>query len=290
MGRVGKRLESYNCSGRFLAIIFACYNRIEKTKACLDSLEEQLEKLSVNYKFYICDDNSTDGTFEMLQRRLPNSRIIRTEGDYYWSKSMYVAMKAAKEDSPEYYLMLNDDVIFNIDAIDIMFESYHLADIHPCGVVGTTVSILNNEFTYGGRNHDTGEIIQPSHKLNTCKVANWNCFLIDAETVNKVGIIDGKYEHGGGDFDYSYRMNKKGIPIYVAYESIGQCETNNISRLFQSTEFSRINRLKFYFSRKGCPPKSMIKYHYRTKGIRGILSLLFGYCYAITKIMLKKEL
>lgn len=283
-------MKSHNCSGQFLAIIFACYNRIEKTKACIDSLEKQLEKITVRYKFYICDDNSTDGTFEMLQRRSTDSRIIRTEGNYYWSKSMYVAMKAAKEDNPDYYLMINDDVIFDADAIDIMFGSYHLADMHPCGVVGTTVSISNNKFNYGGRNSDIGEIIQPSPELSTCKFANWNCFLIDAETVNRVGIIDGKYEHGGGDFDYSYRMYKNGIPIYVAYESIGQCETNDIAKLFESTELSRINRLKFYFSRKGCPPKSMIKYQYRTKGVLGVLSLLSGYCHAVIMIMLKKEL
>lgn len=283
-------MENCSCSGRFLAIIFACYNRIEKTKVCIDSLEKQLNELPMLYRFYVCDDNSTDGTFEMLQNRLPESRIIRTGGNYYWSKSMHMAMQAAGEDNPDYYLMINDDVIFNEDAVKIMLDSYNSADRHPCGVVGTVASAVDGKLTYGGRNGDEGEIIKPSTRLSTCKVANWNCFLIDAEAVDRIGIIDGKYEHSGGDYDYSYRMYEKDIPIYVAYDSIGQCETNEIKKLWVSTELPRLERLKLYFSRKGCPPKSMIRYHYRTKGIKGVLNLVIGYFCAVARIMLKREL
>lgn len=285
-------MKGYHYENRLLAIIFACYNRIEDTKKCVESLLVQLEEVPIQYRFYICDDNSTDGTFEMLQDKLPKAEVIRTEGDYYWSKSMYVVMKAAQKDDPDYYLMVNDDVIFDENAIKIILSSYRMAESHPCGIVGTTISAKNGNiiYTYGGRNDDTAEIIRPSRELNTCKVANWNCFLVDAETISRVGIIDGKYAHGGGDYDYSYRMKKAGIPIYVAYDIIGQCEANNVSRAYLSADFSRRERLKAFFSEKGMPVKSMIRYNYKNKGIKGLGNLAVAYLYGIVMIMLKKDL
>lgn len=279
-----------NNENKFLAIIFACYNRIDKTRVCIDSLLRQLDETSIRYKFYICDDRSTDGTLEMLQEKFPNSSIIRTKGNYYWSKSMNVVMNAARKDNPDYYLMINDDVLFHEYAIKIMLDSYHMADRHPCGIVGTTVSVDNGKATYGGRMDDNAKIIMPSVPLPECKVANWNCFLIDAGTVSRVGIIDGKYEHGGGDYDYCYRMRKKGIPIYIAHDIIGQCESNNVSLSFLSAGISRKKRLQAYFSRKGFPFRSTIRYNYKTKGLKGLWDVMIGYLYSIAMIMMKKDL
>lgn len=277
-------------SGKFLAIIFACYNRIEKTRACIDSLQQQLAKLPIQYQFYICDDHSSDGTPEMLRRRLPNAILIRTKGNYYWSKSMQVAMNAARKDNPDYYLMVNDDVLFHENAIAIMLASYHRASSRPCGIVGTTVSSENGNFTYGGRQDDNAKIIKPSSSLPACKVANWNCFLVDARTIAQIGIIDGRYEHGGGDYDYCYRMKKAGIPIYIAYDIIGQCEANTVAQSFLSAGFSRRERLKAYFSRKGLPFRSTIRYNYKTKGFKGLWDVTIGYLYGITMIVMKKDL
>lgn len=275
---------------KVLAIIFACYNRIEKTKQCIDSLIKQLEEVSIQYRFYICDDNSTDGTVEMLQDKLPEAKIIKTKGNYYWSKSMYVAMEAAQQDNPDYYLMINDDVFFFENAIKVMLSSYYMANGYPCGVVGTTISAQNGDLTYGGRNDDIAEIIIPSNPLSLCRVANWNCFLIDSGTVNRIGIIDGKYAHAGGDYDYCHRMNKAGIPIYVADDIVGSCEANNISKAFLSSDFPRRKRLKVFFSRKGMPFKSTIRYHYKCNGIKGLVEVMVAYLYGILMIMINKDL
>lgn len=275
---------------KLLAIIFACYNRIENTRTCIDSLTKQLQADAIQYQFYICDDCSGDGTFEMLRKRLPNARIIRTKGNYYWSKSMYAAMSAARKDNPDFYLMINDDVVFHENAIEVMLSSYHIAHRHPCGISGTMASADSGQLTYGGRKDDNARIMTPSRPLSSCIVANWNCFLIDAATVASIGIIDGKYEHALGDYDYCYRMKKAGIPVYIAYEVIGSCEPNRVSKSYLSAEASRRERLKAYFSRKGLPIKSTIKYNHRSKGLKGLWDVAIGYCYGVVMIMLKKDL
>ncbi len=284
------KLNNYDNGNPILAIIFACFNRIDKTKKCIESLQKQLGKSPIQWKFYICDDNSTDGTFEMLHDKLPEAKIIRTKGNYYWSRSMYVAMKEAQKDNPDYYLMINDDMVFCEDAIKIMLSSYQMVNSYPCGVVGTTISAENGDITYGGRTDDTAEIIIPSNPLSLCRVANWNCFLIDSETVNRIGIIDGKYAHAGGDYDYCYRMNKAGIPIYVAYDIVGSCEANNVSEIFLSTDYTRRERLRAYFSRKGMPLVSTVRYQYKSKGVKGLWIAGVGYIYGIFMIMMKKDL
>ena len=65
---------------------------------------------------------------------------------------------------------------------------------------------------------------------------------------------------------------------------------NNVSKSFLSAKYTRRKRLKAYFSRKGLPLKSTIRYNYKTKGIKGVWDVTIGYIYGIAMIMMKRDL
>lgn len=272
-----------------IAILLACYNRKELTKRCLNGLNKQLKyHTDKSIDIYVFDDNSSDGTKEMLKEEFPKVNIVSGNGRTYWCKSMYHLMKKAVAVHYDFYLMVNDDVNFYDDAIETVFNSYNLAK-QMCGIVGATQSVVSGRITYGGRDKQENLLI-PSGSIQKCMWANWNCFLIDSETVNKVGIIDGKYEHSWGDFDYSYRMHKLGIPIYVASHYIGVCESNSDDRTFRDITLSRRERLKKLFSPKGMPFSSYLRYNLKTKGVIGGIISIYGYCSIIAYILMGKEI
>lgn len=272
-----------------VAIMLACFNRKEITKRCLIGLKKQFGyHMDKKIDIYVYDDHSTDGTLQMLKDEFLDVTVIEGSGQEYWCESMYRLMIKVIEKDYDYYLMVNDDVDFYENSIDIMFKSYYLAN-KRCAIVGSTIGRTSGKITYGGRNEEE-ILLEPQRFLQQCKWANWNCFLLDRETIKEVGIIDGKYKHSWGDFDYSYRMNRFGIPIFVATEYIGICEKNSVQNTFRDKRLSKKERLIKLFSPKGLHFMSYLRYNLKIKGVKGLGISIYGYISLITYIILGKEI
>lgn len=272
-----------------IAIIFTCYNRAIKTEKCINQLINQLTNYDINLKFYICDDGSKDDTVERLKRIEMNSKIIMGTGSLFWCKGMHLAMKAAYDDGFDYYIMINDDVDFEINAINILLDSYRKSN-DICGIVGSVRNECGN-ISYGGRKFKSKlligktELIEPNGELQECDVANWNCFMIPDQILKDVGLIDNFYEHGCGDFDYSLMMRRKGYKINVATSYVGTCNNNPIKNTSQDRTLPKIQRIKRLFSIKESPLKSNIYFYKKNYGFLGILYMVRVYGINIVNIL-----
>jgi GT2 family glycosyltransferase len=275
-----------------LAIILCSYNRKMLTERCIKSLKLQCSIIQgLDTTFYVFDDGSTDGTPQMLKKILdPRDVLMHGNGKTFWNRSMYQGMKRARLDDPDYYLMVNDDVNFADNAIEIMLQDFMTVKT-TCGVVGSTA--WEGQHTYGGRRKNmtfVKPIRQPAgntYKLLKCYYANWNCFLTERKVIECIGLIDRWFGHGGGDFDYSRRMAQKGIPIYVAHAYIGTCKAN-ASPGYYSAAYTRKQRLKEFFSPKGMPFVDYVRAQTKTYGMRalpGVLKTWMGSLYRIIRGM-----
>lgn len=272
-----------------IAVILCCYNRKRTTRRCLLQLYAQAGALPEHrFQVYVCDDASTDGTEEMIAQEFPQARLLKSGGNLYWCKSMHMGMQEAVKADYDLYLMVNDDVDFFEDALRIMLESHEKAG-GRCGIVGTTKAVCGEGFTYGGRDEAERPVL-PGSQNQECLWANWNCFLTDREVIGKVGIIDGKYQHAFGDYDYSHRMRKMGFSIYVADDYIGQCDVNSPNGGYRDKTVKRAVRFKKFFGPKGMPFCSYVRYHLRTGGKGKMFYYLYGYLSMIGYILLGKDL
>ena len=271
-----------------VAIMMCCYNRKEKTRACLESILQQIHgNRNLDFDLYVYDDHSTDGTVEMIKSKYPQVTIFEGKGNAYWCKSMHYLMHYT-ENKYNYYLMVNDDVEFYQNAIQIVFESYEKIG-RSCGIVGACQSKITGEYTYGGRD-ERQELVLPAEEPQTCSIAEWNCFFIDNEVIAKVGIIDGKYQHACGDYDYSFRMIQKHVPIYVATGYVGACEKNSYKGTCSDISLTRWIRFKKLLSPKGLPFYSLLRFNCKTKGILiGLRDSVYGYASRIYYIIMRKE-
>ena len=265
-----------------IAVILTCFNRKEKTQKCLNLLiEETKRRGDIDLHFYITDDGSSDGTREMLcdYSHFINMTII-DGGNLYWDKGMYKAMQQAQKDYHDYYLMINDDVVFYTGFLDVMLDSYK--DIGASGgISGATQDDMHRITTYGGKHFTSEEFINPNGNIQECNLANWNCFLVDQNVIDKVGIIDPKYAHSFGDYDYSMLMQRKGFRIYLSKSYIGTCNRNSLIGTFKDKSLTRKQRIKRFFSPKGMSFKSGIRYSFKNMdylGLNGLLRFLLAYC------------
>ena len=277
-----------------IAVIFTCYNRKKQTIECVKSLLNQKCSFRFKFKFYICDDLSTDGTAIELKKLVPIAVILTSKGNLFLSKGMYYAMKLAQDQKHDFYMMINDDMIFFEHALQVMLDSY-LSINEPCGIVGSILSLDESTITYGGRQYlrkmkmGRSKLIYPNGKLQLCDVAHWNCFMVTQTVIDRVGVVDKRYEHAIGDYDYSLRMVKKGFPIYVATDFVGKTDINPVTDTYLDKNLPRKERFHKMFMKKGRPIKSEILFYVKNHQLKGFVYFIYEYTKEILEILRRQS-
>ena len=109
-----------------ITVIFTCHNRCDMTINCISSLVEGNHNIS--FSFVIVDDNSTDATKDNLECLINAGygiHCIPGDGNLFWAGGMRVGIDyALKNTSTDYYLFVNDDVVFESSVIEEMITEY----------------------------------------------------------------------------------------------------------------------------------------------------------------------
>ncbi len=219
-----------------IAVLLTCFNRQEKTLACLTNLYAN-ETAGFELDIFLVDDGCTDGTAETVIEKYPSVNVIQGTGSLYWNGGMRLAWEAALNKQYDFYLWINDDSEIYPDAIARIIFAYDqliLAGKRVGAVLGTMVDPASKMPTYGGRLRNSlinplsfGPVLVPTDEPLACDFINGNFTLIPKESVKRIGILSNKYTHSMGDFDYGLRLKKSGLTCWVAPGTYGECETNS---------------------------------------------------------------
>lgn len=258
--------------------IATCFNRCQITKKSIESLICNNPK--INFTFVIVDDNSSDGTKEMLsQYQCVN--IIEGNGELFYSGGMRKGIEAAKRHKEifDYCMLFNDDVSFFDYAIERMIAVFPFqeADI----IIGATCD-RNGKVTYAGVSKDSWFvprcrlIFSDKEELMPCETFNANCVLIKYPVFMKLDNIDPVYTHNMGDFDYGFQAHRQGYKLYVSNFFVGICEKTTTEGSWRDRTLSRKERLKIKNINKGTPNKAW--FHYLKKNY----NLMTAVVYSIT--------
>lgn len=108
-----------------LSIIIVSFNTKDITKNCLDSINRSLWKSKIKYEIIVVDNNSHDGSKEMLEEYAKNKNnktvYLQTNENLGFGKGNNFALKYAQG---KYLLLLNSDTIILNRAIEKLFYFY----------------------------------------------------------------------------------------------------------------------------------------------------------------------
>jgi GT2 family glycosyltransferase len=216
-----------------LSILITCFNRKETTLACLVSLKAACTD-ALDYKVFVVDDGSSDGTFESITKLYPDVRIVRGSGNLYWNRGMRRAWVEAQPTPTDYYLWLNDDLAplpGTLWAL-VQYSTENAGRFHgKLIVVGRTVSPDTGQTTYGGYKRRNGiSRLRFRHLRDDevlCDTMNGNCVLIPAAATTDVGINDERFSHAFGDVDYGLRAVRAGYTILQMPQPVGKQSFND---------------------------------------------------------------
>lgn len=245
-----------------IAVLLTCFNRQDKTTACLASLLRAYGNFtqthSAHMAIFLTDDGCTDGTVKAAQDVCSQAElhIIPGDGQLYWAGGMRKAWHEAmahetrKGQTWDVFLLLNDDTVLWPDALDTLWQAHLYCMDHysrPGIYSGITCQEGHPEIiTYSGDVFDTRtkgkwHRLGPSGIPQMVDQCNANILMVPHEIVDNVGIFHEGYIHGAADHDYCMQVRKAGFPALITAGIAGECEYDHISEKEECQQLMRMS-------------------------------------------------
>ena len=214
-----------------IAVILTCFNRKQKTLACIGAVLAQTAFDEVALDFFITDDGSSDGTADALVSRHAAIRLLKGDGSLFWNGGMRLAWAEAFKGDYDFFLWLNDDTFLYPGTLRRMLDT-HAAATRAHGAAGIVVGSTHDEAghtSYGGERQRsrlrplTLVQLDPQDEVQQCDTFNGNCVLISRHAAAQLGNLDPGFVHAMGDTDYGLRARKAGIAMWVMPGYAGRC-------------------------------------------------------------------
>ena len=242
-----------------ISIIIVNYNVEFFLEQCLNSVKKALQH--VNGEVYIVDNNSIDGSVEMVEKKFPQYNLIANKDNRGFSKANNQAILLSDS---EYILLLNPDTVVEEDTFTRIID---FMDSHP-KAGGLGVRMLDGKGKFlpeSKRGLPTPSVafykifglsrIFPKSKrfgqyhlgylsefeTNEVDILSGAFMLMRSEALDKVGLLDEAFFMYGEDIDLSYRIIKGGYKNYYFPE------TRIIHYKGESTKKSSVNYVFVFY-------------------------------------------
>jgi GT2 family glycosyltransferase len=222
-----------------VGIIILNWNGYEVTRECLGSLS----KIDYpTYEIILVDNGSVDGSPEKLATEFPGMSMIRNKENLGFTGGNNVGIRRALEENMEYVLLLNNDT---------EVAPQFLSELIRAAESDNRVGLLNPKIMYfkppdriwyagGSFNIWKGiastrgcqEVDRGLYNTNEEVTFITGCaFLIKAEVIRKIGLLDECFFYTCEDTDWSIRSLHAGYKaLYVASSVIWHKESIDVKR------------------------------------------------------------
>ncbi len=242
-----------------ISVIIVNYNVEFFLEQCLNSVKKALE--NVSGEVFVVDNNSIDGSVEMVRLKFPEINLIANKDNRGFSKANNQAIEISQG---EYILLLNPDTVVEEDTFTKVIS---FMDNHPdAGGLGVRMLDGKGEFLPESKRglptpsvafykiFGLSKLFPKSKKIsqyhlgylneleiNEVDILSGAFMLMRKEALDKVGLLDETFFMYGEDVDLSYRIQKGGYKNYYFPE------TRIIHYKGESTKKSSVNYVFVFY-------------------------------------------
>jgi GT2 family glycosyltransferase len=184
-----------------------------------------------DFRVYVVDNASTDGSETELRAWDPDLTIIQSGANLGWSGGNNVGIRAALQDGCRHVLLLNNDASIRPDALThLMQAAACLPDAAALGAL--IVNIRNADWVeYGGADVDPrthmprqhygtrADLALPENPVPAVMVKGC-AMLLMAAGLAKIGLLTEDYFLNFDEADWCYRANAAGLRHYLIPQSV----------------------------------------------------------------------
>lgn len=242
-----------------ISIVIVNYNVAYFLEQCLNAVFKALE--NVNGEVFVVDNDSIDGSLEIVRKKFPEVHLIANKENVGFSKANNQAMRISKG---KYVLLLNPDTVVEEDTFTKCL-SFMESHTEAGGLGVRMIDGKGNFLPESKRGLPTPEVafykvfgisrLFPNTKrfgryhlgylnefeTNEIEVLSGAFMLMRKEALDKVGLLDEAFFMYGEDIDLSYRITQGGYKNYYFPE------TQIIHYKGESTKKSSINYVFVFY-------------------------------------------
>lgn len=210
-------------------LVCAVYNGLAETRAMLNCLKLQTYS---NCEAVIVDDGSSDGTEDYIKRLYPNIRLLRGDGNLWWTGAMHwgVEESLAKARTNDFILAMNNDCTFEADFIERLVKlsiQRHRSVVIPLVVDrhdpdqiwdgGVRVDWAGGRFL--GLPPARVSQLPADRKSAEVDTFTGRGVLIPVEVFKTIGNYEKqKLPHYLADYEFGLRAKRHGFSLFLTYE------------------------------------------------------------------------
>lgn len=236
--------------------VVVTYNRKVLLLECILAL---LEQTSILDKIIIIDNNSTDGTYELLKEKniIKDEKILykKLDKNIGGAGGFYEGLKHANTFNPNWVWIMDDDTIPKNSALEELLKSAEFlkSEQENISFLASSVYGMNGEFMNVPKINDSetnsgypGWYKYLNRGLIKISEATFVSLLINGDAIKKVGLPVKDYFIWGDDIEYTLRLNKYFGNAYM----VGRSEVIHKRKGGKSLSILEENdkkRLKLYY-------------------------------------------
>lgn len=213
-------------------VIIPVHNRMHFTRACLGALRAQSFR---DFTVVVVDDGSTDGTSDAIAEEFPTVRILKGDGNFWWTGAMNVGVGwvLARAKPQDLVLTLNNDSIPPPEYLERLLRAHAVA---PQALIGSLVvsatdrkSIVDGGVTIDWktakyRTAGLGDVLDDGAdgppRLRCVDVLSGCGTLIPVTAFSRTGMYDeARLRHYGSDYEFARRALRAGFDLFVDWAS-----------------------------------------------------------------------
>jgi O-antigen biosynthesis protein len=242
-----------------ISVIIVNYNVEYFLEQCLNSVKTALK--NIEGEVFVVDNNSIDGSVEMVKKKFPEFHLIANKDNRGFSKANNQAIELSKG---EFTLLLNPDTVVEEDTFEKVIQ--FMDNTPDAGGLGVRMLDGKGKFLPESKRglptptvafykiFGLSRIFPKSKKFSQYHLGNLSEFetneidilsgafmLMRKEALNKVGLLDEAFFMYGEDIDLSYRIQKGDYKNYYFPE------TRIIHYKGESTKKSSINYVFVFY-------------------------------------------
>jgi len=243
-----------------LSIVIVNTNTSDLLRQCLQSVFDNTK--DIEYEVIVVDNNSNDGSVDMITAQFPNVKLIQNDRNLGFSASNNRGFEIS---SGRYLLALNPDtvVVGNALASMVTFMDAHTeAGACGCKLLNADGSLqpswenfptVLSEIFY---NTPLNKVFSHRKKRESSGVydVDWvsgACLMVRRETMNEVGVFDERFSPiYSEETDWCYRIKANGWKIYYLPEPQVIHLWGQTTKRKPTWFFLQLQRNKYLFLRK----------------------------------------
>lgn len=227
-------------------IIILQYNNSADTVSCLTSV---IDSDYENFGVLVIDNGSTSEHVEriknfILQRPIPRAKFQSSNVNRGYSGGNNIGIKYALENNADYIWILNNDIEVGKDSLAKLVEAG--ASDPKAGILGPILDEGNRKVG-GGKikwlkpelRHFRSEPQGLDYELEDDEYLPGAAWLIKAEVIGKIGLLDERYFLYFEDAEYSRRTHRAGYKLKIAAQALVHHRVSGSARALGAAKLLR---------------------------------------------------